>query len=163
MERKMKCRNCEQGDMQDVNENYHYRECGLDNVTIVGITIRKCPECGNVMPLIPNIEGLHESLAQSLIKKNGPLTPAEIVFLRKSLGWSGSDFAKNMHCDRSQVSKWEHGTVEMSKPYDLLLREMVASGKKITDYHSIELVWRRNIKPRPLRLQLQKKVWKEAA
>jgi putative zinc finger/helix-turn-helix YgiT family protein len=163
MEREMICRNCEHGEMQDVNENYHYRECGLDNVTIVGITIRKCNECGSVMPMIPNIEGLHDSLAQALIKKNGPLTPAEIVFLRKSLGWSGSDCAKNMHCDRSQVSKWEHGTVEMSKPYDLLLREMVASGKKITDYHSIELVWRRNSKPRPLRLQLQKKVWKEAA
>ncbi|MEI6207513.1 MAG: hypothetical protein WCP20_12095 [Desulfuromonadales bacterium] len=113
--------------------------------------------------MIPNIEGLHDSLAQSIIKKNGTLTPSEIVFLRKSIGWSGSDFAKNMHCDRSQVSKWEHGTVEMSKPYDLLLREMVASGKKITDYHSIELVWRRNTKPRQLRLQLYKKIWKEAA
>jgi len=124
---------------------------------------RKYPECGSAVPIIPNIEGLNDSLVQALIKKNGPLTPAEIVFLRKSLGWSGSDFAKNMHCDRSQVSKWEHGTVEMSKPYDLLLREMAASGKKIADYHSIELVWRRNSKPLPLRLQLQKQVWKEAS
>lgn len=69
----MKCRNCEQGDMLEIHENYHYRECGLDNVTIVGITTRKCPECGSVMPMIPNIEGLHACLAQALIKKNGPL------------------------------------------------------------------------------------------
>lgn len=159
----MKCRNCEQGKLVDTNDNYHYRESGLDNVTIVGIVVKKCPECGSLMPLIPNIEGLHDSIAQAIIKKNGSLTPAEIMFLRKSLGWSGSDFAKNMHCDRSQISKWEHGTVEMSKPYDLLLREMIASGKKLADYHREELVWRRNIKSRPLRLQLQKTEWKEAA
>ena len=30
-------------------------------------------------------------------------------------------------------------------------------------YHREELVWRRNIKPRPLRMQMQLKVWKEAA
>jgi putative zinc finger/helix-turn-helix YgiT family protein len=129
----------------------------------VGIDVRRCPSCGNVMPLIPNIEGLHDALAKAIIKKNDPLTPAEIVFLRKSLGWSGSDFARNMHCDRSQVSKWEHGTVEMSKPYDLLLREMVADGKKITDYRRAELIWRRNIKSRPLRLKMLKKVRMEAA
>lgn len=158
----MKCRRCEKAELVETQENYHYRECGLDNVTIVGITVRKCPACGNLMPLIPNIEGLHDSLAQAIIKRDGPLTAAEIVFLRKSLGWSGADFARNMHCDRSQVSKWEHGTVEMSKPYDLLLREMVASGKKITNYHRAELVWRKNIKPHPFRLQLQKQVWKEA-
>jgi len=159
----MKCRNCEQAEMVETQENYHYRECGLDNVTIVGIAIRKCPECGTVMPLIPNIDGLHDALAQAIIKQNGPLTAAEIVFLRKSLGWSGVDFTRQMKCDKSQVSKWEHGTVEMSKPYDLLLREKVASGKKITDYHSEELIWRKNIKPRAMRLQLQQTVWKEAA
>lgn len=159
----MKCRNCEQTEMIEMRENYHYRECGLDNVTIVGITVRKCPECGNIMPLIPNIEGLHDALAQAIIKQNGPLTAAEIVFLRKSLGWSGVDFARHMHCDKSQVSKWERGAVEMSKPYDLLLREKVASGKKISDYHSEELIWRKNIKPRPMRLQLQQTVWREAA
>lgn len=159
----MKCKICELGELVDETENYHYRESGLDNVTIIGLTVRKCSECGSIMPLIPNIEGLHDSMAQAIIKQNSPLTPAEIVFLRKSLGWSGSDFAKHMHCDRAQISKWEHGTVEMSKPYDLLLREMVASGKKLTDYHREELVWRRNMKSRPLRLQLQQTEWKEAA
>jgi hypothetical protein len=37
-----------------------------------------------------------------------------------------------------EVSKREHGKVEMSKPYELLLREMVASGKKIEDYNRHE-------------------------
>jgi putative zinc finger/helix-turn-helix YgiT family protein len=159
----MKCRNCERGELVESRENYHYRECGLDNVTIVDITVRKCPDCGSLMPLIPNIEGLHDRLARAIIAKDGPLAAAEIVFLRKSLGWSGTDFSRNMHCDRAQVSKWEHGTVEMSKPYDLLLREMVASGKNIADYHREELVWKKGLQPRPVRLQLKRQGWKEAA
>lgn len=159
----MKCQLCEQGDFVETRENYHYRECGLDNVTLVEIAVRKCPVCGNVMPLIPNIDGLHDALARAIINKDGALTPSEIVFLRKSLGWSGTDFARNMHCDRAQVSKWEHGTVSMSKPYDLLLREMVVTGKKIADYHRADLNWKARSQPHPFRLQLQKRGWSEAA
>jgi len=158
----MKCPRCEKAEFIESQENYHYRECGLDNVTLEGINIRKCPECGNIMPLIPSIEGLHETLARAIINKDGALSPAEIIFLRKSLGWSGTDFASNMHCDKAQVSKWEHGTVAMSKPYDLLLREMVVSGKKITNYQRTGLNWKKTVKPHPFKLQLQKKGWQEA-
>lgn len=158
----MICSRCEKAELVEVVENFHYHECGLDNVTLAAIRIRKCPECGNLMPLIPNIEGLHDALARVIIHKDGPLAPEEIVFLRKSLGWSGTDFARNMHCDRAQVSKWEHGSVAMSKPYDLLLREMVVSGKKITDYHRADLNWKKNVQPRPFRLELKKKRWEEA-
>jgi putative zinc finger/helix-turn-helix YgiT family protein len=159
----MNCPNCEQAELVESTENYRYQECGLSNVTLVGIVVRKCPLCGNVMPRIPNIEGLHDSIAQFLIKKPERLTPQEIVFLRKCLGWSASDFAKNMHCDKSQVSKWEHGKVDMSKPYDLLLREMVASGKKIEDYERLEAAMDKEFKARSLMLKLQEKDWKEAA
>lgn len=159
----MKCQICEHGEFIETLENYHYRECGLDNVTLVDLNVRKCPECGNIMPLIPNIEGLHDALARVIINKNCALTPTEIVFLRKSLGWSGTDFAKNMHCDKPQVSKWEHGTVTMSKPYDLLLREMVVSGKKITDYHRADITLKRDTQPHPFRFQLRKRHWREAA
>ena len=88
-----------------------------------GTLNRACP------PRNPSIEGLHDALAHAIVKKNGQLAPQEIVFRRKSLGWSGVDFAKHMGCDKAQISKWEHGTVKMSKPYELLLREIVASGK----------------------------------
>jgi len=159
----MKCRVCEKAEMLETIENYHYRECGMDNVTIVGITVRKCDHCGNIMPLIPNIEGLHDALADAIIKKEGALIPTEIIFLRKSLGWSGTDFAKNMKCDKAQISKWEHGTVKMSKPYELLLREIIAGGKKLTDYHREKIVWRRNPKARQLHFKLTRAVWKEAA
>jgi len=159
----MKCPNCEKAELAEIRENYRYQECGLSNITLVGIVVRKCPACGNAMPRITNIEGLHDSIAHALINKSERLMAQEIVFLRKYLGWSGADFAKNMHCDRSQISKWEHGKVEMSKPYELLLREMVASGKKIEDYQRHEAAKKKTFKPRSILLHLKEKIWKEAA
>ena len=159
----MKCPNCETAELAETRENYHYQECGLSNVTLVGIVVRKCPSCGNLMPRIANIEGLHDAIAQALINKSERLMAQEIVFLRKYLGWSGADFARNMHCDRAQISKWEHGKVDMSTPYELLLREMVASGKKIEDYQRHEAARKKVFKARSLMLQLKEKSWKEAA
>ena len=159
----MRCPNCERAELLESVENYLYRECGLDNVTLTGITVRKCPECGNIMPKIPKIEGLHDCIAHFLINREERLTPPEIVFLRKSLGWSGTDFARNMHCDRAQVSKWEHGKVEMSKPNELLLREMVARGKKIEDYHREGAARKDAGIVRAILLRMDQNRWKEAA
>ena len=160
---KMECRECNKAEMIEKQDDYHYRECGMDNVIIMGITVRTCPSCGSVMPLIPNIEGLHDAIAHVIIKKDGSLAPPEIVFLRKSLGWSGTIFAKNMSCDKAQISKWEHGAVKMSKPYELLLREIIAIGKKITDYHREEIVWKRNPHELRFNFKLKRAAWKEAA
>ena len=134
----MRCPVCERAELVEKIQNYHYRECGLDNVILAKITVRTCPECGSLVPKIPKIESLHDCISQALIKKEERLTPDEIVFLRKSLGWSGSFFAENIHSDRSQISKWESGKVVMSKSNELLLREMVARGKKIEDYKRID-------------------------
>jgi DNA-binding transcriptional regulator YiaG len=79
------------------------------------------------------MEALHDCIAHALVKQGERLTPAEIVFLRKSLGWSGTDFADNLQCDKSQVSKWENGRVTLSKQNELLLREIVGRDKKITN------------------------------
>ena len=131
----MRCPVCDRSELVESVENYNYRESGLVNITLNGITVRKCPECGVVLPSIRNIEGLHDCIARFLVKKEERLSPAEIVFLRKSLDWSSSDLARNLQIDKSQVSKWEHGRVEMSKSNELLFREIIARGKEIVAYH----------------------------
>lgn len=159
----MICELCGKEEMVEVNEKYHYAECGLPNILLEGIVLRKCPECGNIMPLIPSISKLHLAIARNLIMKPGRLTAQEIVFLRKFLGWSGVDFARNMHSSSSQVSKWESGKVQMSTQAELLLREMVARGKKIDDYHSYEIAKRKHLKSLPLHFHLEENQWKTAA
>lgn len=159
----MKCPDCARAELVEQVQNYHYRECGLNNVTLAEIIVRICPECGSLAPKIPRIEALHDCIAHALIQKEERLNPAEIVFLRKSLGWSGSLFAENMHSDRSQVSKWENGKVVMSTSNELLLREVVARGKKIEDYARIDAARKNTHKVVSLlvRMDAVKRQWTE--
>lgn len=159
----MICEVCEKAEMIETKQNYHYLESGLSNIILEGIALRSCPQCGNVMPLIPSLSKLHFAITRDLIRKPGRLAAQEIVFLRKFLGWSGVDFARSMHSSSSQVSKWESGKVEMSTQAELLLREMVARGKKIDDYHSYEIAKGKHIKSPPLLFHHAEKEWKAVA
>ena len=72
----MRCPVCERAELVEQAQNYHYRECGLNNVILAGITVRICPECGALTPKIPKIEALHDCIAHALVKKEERLTHA---------------------------------------------------------------------------------------
>src|SRR5437764_1043651 len=103
----MKCPTCRKADLETRVVNHRYSESGLDNVVLNGIEIRRCPNCGEELVSIPRIEELHQKIATDLISKPGRLSPGEIRFLRRWLGWSGTDFAKMMGVDPATVSRWE--------------------------------------------------------
>lgn len=116
-------------------KQYRYPECGLPNVTVDGVEITECRRCGETYTGIPAIEGLHRAIAAGVIYKKGRLAPQEIKFLRKSLGWSGVDFAKRMGTSAETVSRWEHGRAPMGSASDRLLRLLVAKETPVTEYH----------------------------
>ncbi|MFO0754630.1 MAG: YgiT-type zinc finger protein, partial [Thermodesulfovibrionales bacterium] len=68
----MKCPECGKT-MKSVSGTYQYVESGLDNVILTGVPLHKCP-CGEVMPEIRNVEGLHRVIADALVKKETPLS-----------------------------------------------------------------------------------------
>jgi len=57
-----------------------------------------------------------------------------VRFLRKSLGWSGSDFAKHMGVAEETVSRWENDAAPIGPQADRLLRFLVAQGRLTTNY-----------------------------
>lgn len=132
----MTCPDCKASEMVESRENIRYEECGLPYVTLRNIMIERCPECGNELVTIPKVAELHRVLALNLIRKPGRLDPLEITFLRKSLGWSKADFARKIHVQQSQVSRWESPTTRtpMGEANDLLLRTLVAMNQDIRDY-----------------------------
>ena len=132
----MKCLECQETEMVESRENHRYQESGLPNVVLRNVLVRRCPACGIQTVSIQGIAGLHRSLALALIRRRERLTPAEIRFLRKSLGWSGVDFARKFHMRQEQISRWESGSrhVHMSISNELLLRLLVAQGQKVEDY-----------------------------
>ncbi len=42
---KITCHNCGESMVMVKDQPYQYKECGLEKVTIVGITIHKCEGC----------------------------------------------------------------------------------------------------------------------
>ena len=163
----MKCPECDNAILKSSKENYLYVESGLRNITLKDILIRYCPTCGARFASIPRITELHRLIALALINKPGRLVPSEIRFLRKSLGWSGADFARKFHCSPQQVSRWEseNSNSRMSMSNELLLRLFVADGQKIEDYQeNIEQVAVEDVfHPVVLEMQDQKGEWSETA
>lgn len=120
--------------MKTRKESYRYDESGLKHVTLIGVEVTRCPHCGNYEVSIPHIEELHRLLAKILIEKSTRFTGDEVRFLRKSLGWSGSDFAKHMGVAEETVSRWENDAAPIGPQADRLLRFLVAQGRLTTSY-----------------------------
>ncbi len=133
MEAVMLCPVCSKGTLVETRENYKYVESGLDDVTLMGIPIQRCPECGEELVEIQNMEGLHRSLALEVIEQ-ASLGPKEIRFLRKHLGWSQVELAKHLRVDAATANRWESGKNPMGDQAQELLRLAVWTGKKILDY-----------------------------
>lgn len=131
----MKCPNC-RTPMVATRENHRWDASGLPNVVLVEVEVRRCPACDEEAVVIPRIEELHRALAMTLIDQPGRLTPHEIRYLRKWLGWSGQDFAHHFGVTATSVSRWENidNPTPMGGTADRLLRMLVARGQPIDEY-----------------------------
>ena len=130
----MRCSGCNAAEMFSTTEPYKYTESGLPNVTLLGIEVRKCPECGEVEAVIPRIRELHKTIAMLLVRKETRLIGAEIRFLRTHLGYSSSDFAELIGVEREQVSRWENDKAPIGPQADRLLRMLVVHEQHVHDY-----------------------------
>lgn len=129
----MTCTECG-GAMNVREEPYRYRECGLPYVTLAKVEVSRCGMCGNFEVSIPRIEQLHRLIAKHLIEKLSRFTGVEVRFLRKSLGLSGTDFARRMGVAAETVSRWENDATPIGAQADRLLRLLVAQGTLMTQY-----------------------------
>ena len=117
-----------------VRGTYRFRESGLDNVVLKGVEIVKCAACGNEDPILPNLDGLLRILAVAIVTNRLPLAGAEVRYLRKYLGMSGERFARILHTDKSTLSKWETGAVNLGSKSDLLIRAVALNlGRGLRD------------------------------
>jgi len=128
---------------------------GLPGITLQGVEVSRCGKCGEYEVAIPRIEELHRSIAQTVISKKERLTPAEIRFLRKHLGWTGAEFAAHFGAARETVSRWENGSAPMGPTADRLLRMIVANPPAATSF--VPAILRRAVKSgaKPLRIGLK--------
>jgi putative zinc finger/helix-turn-helix YgiT family protein len=165
MERKaMTCIQCGRK-LATKRENYRYAACGLLNVTLVGVEVRRCAKCGDHEVVIPRIEKLHQVLAAAVIRQTSRLTKDEIRFLRKYLGYSGVDFAKVVGVSPETISRWENGKEKMGSSAEKLVRMLVVHPQPIRHY-SIEALAKISEKPskpapKPIGVRIKGNSWVE--
>jgi len=125
----MKCPTCKT-EMTCLEGEHHYKECGLDNIYLVGIEIHKC-SCGEEIVNIPAITELQSLVAIRLIKKKTLLDGKEIKFLRKNAGLTAKRLGEIIGIDNSTISRWENDSQAISRAHDRLLRIIYANIKGI--------------------------------
>jgi len=160
----MKCFQCG-GRMKSARENVRYEACGLPGITLLNVKVSRCAACGEFEVAIPNVEDLHRRIAQAVIHKPARLTPAEVRFLRKYLGWSGVDFATHAGVAPETVSRWEQGGIAMGPTAERFLRLCVATREPVADYSLKVLKEIVSGTPQPVRLgaRIRQKKWQVRA
>jgi putative zinc finger/helix-turn-helix YgiT family protein len=153
-----KCRTCGKAETTTSRETYLYTESGLPNVTLVGVDVRRCAACGAHEVLLPRVEDLHRVIARAVVHKPARLSGAEVRFLRKSLGWSGADFAKHLGVDPSTVSKWENDKEPIGPTSDRALRLMAVHGKPVDEYALDELMKIEDERRPPVELRVSRRI-----
>lgn len=106
---------------------YHYTQSGLPNIWIWCRCV--VDNAGNRTAIIPNVKGLHQAIADSVVNSNGALTGPEIKFLRTEMGMTQADFGELIHRERLTVSRWERGEAAPDGALDTLIR--ILASKKL--------------------------------
>jgi len=142
-------------------KSHRYTASGLDNVVLVGVDVRTCPNCGNESVAIPRISELHKKLAQAVAEQAEKLVPGEVRFLRKYLGWSGVDFARYAGVTPETVSRWENGAHVMGPVSERLLRLCALKMDPVDDYSVLGKMATEEPQAREIRLTITTE-WKAA-
>ena len=116
----MKCPSCGK-EMRATKRDYRYEEAGLKNVVLRDTTVYECG-CGEVLPELPQVNHLHQRIAEDLIGKQSPLTGEEFRFLRKAMGVSAKDLARLLGVTTVTISRWENNKEKVGAQSDRLLR-----------------------------------------
>jgi YgiT-type zinc finger domain-containing protein len=83
----MKCPNCD-ATMSEGVEDYRYTESGFSNVILQGVTVRRCPKCGEGEVAVQAMAKLHRLLASKVARRSELLSGEEIrLRLQQSGNW----------------------------------------------------------------------------
>jgi len=95
---------------------------------VVGLATASCGRCRAQHAVIGNVDRFRSAILEQILKKQGPLSADEIVFLRKTLKLTGGNFAGLVGVSREHVSHIEQGHApNLGTAADRLARLMIAA------------------------------------
>jgi len=104
--------------------SYPFAECGLPNVVLQGVKLIRCNKCSNEDAIIPRLNELMRVLALAVVFKPYRLRGEDVKFLRKYLKMTNDEFARLIHIDKTNLSKWENNHDKIGPQSDRLIRVM---------------------------------------
>lgn len=153
-------------------KEYHYTECGLDNIYLMnGFTIKKL-ENGEEIIHIHDIHKLHDVIGKILVYKRALLIGKEIQFIRKTMDLSQTALGKLLGVEYQSVLGWEKSKTPISTTADHLLKMIfyayLSKGKDCAAYDVINEISTFDIntvqptKQNKIKLQEKKHQWETA-
>ena len=127
--RKETCHNCGSDEVTVRTTNYHFKEVGVP-VTLMDVDVVECRRCGNIDPVIPDLNGMMHVIAFAIISQPCKMSGREIRFVRKYLGMNGRKFSELLRIDPTTLSKWENGDDEIGAQSDRLIRLLATTMSK---------------------------------
>jgi DNA-binding XRE family transcriptional regulator len=89
-------------------DRYHYRECGLSNVYLIGGAHRgECSHCRETFYCIEDEFQVLQVIGLEVFRKPGPLTGKEIRYLRGEADTTQDELAEALDVRRATISDWE--------------------------------------------------------
>jgi putative zinc finger/helix-turn-helix YgiT family protein len=164
-----RCHNCREAEPIIETGVFEYEQVSLPfQVLLVGVTVKRCPACGEEVVKIPDPVGLHRALCLHIVEANRRLHGEEIRLLRKHLGRNAGELAALMGVDPKTLSRWENSKQRMGPVAERLLRLVVRQHlRPDAGAFSDELFPRLGDDPRarpaPLRLTASRRGWERAA
>ena len=110
-----------------IRGDYLFVESGLSNVTLHGVELLKCDECGSLTPVLSEINKLMQVIAEALVLKPSQLTGKEVRYLRKYIGFTGEQFGKKLGLTKEHVSRMENEKYPVGTQTDRLIRYVAIS------------------------------------
>ncbi len=113
-------------DASVTRKSYRFDEMGVP-VELQNIEVIECAHCGNVDPIIPNMDGLMKVLALAILCNPCKLNGQEIRYLRKYVNKSAREFSRYLNLTVSHLSKLENDRYEITPRLDKLVRLIVGN------------------------------------
>jgi DNA-binding transcriptional regulator YiaG len=124
--------------------DYQYTECGLDNVVIRGMPV-VVDDAGEEVYSIPNVIGLHRTIAACIIKHVRGISPKELRFLRTEMGMTQAELAEIVKKDHQTVGRWERGETMLDQNAETVIRLLASEKLGIRDGESVTEMAKRSV------------------
>ncbi len=128
---------------------YHYNECGLNNVVIYGLEFVLDDE-GDEIITIPHVNELHRVIACGIVSHKHGMSADELRFLRTEMGYTQAELAGLVHHERQSIGRWERGEFPIDSAAEAIIRRLAIEKLELALEQGIDELSRSSVPTVPL-------------